>query len=762
MTWTVGAVVEKADYRWDRPDIRVPFIQVDTMPLIEWEKENPQTLKGGGPVAFIDAETWRDFDKPAFFGCLILDRIGGQTKKICGEDPSRWNWKPCDEHKKSHKKEVREACDICVRVKPKTAGRSTTVTNKHERLQRMTRVWCHSDELETHLIPILMERDVKIMYAHNATVDLIAMLSSIEPDIYHPFEMFLQNDPEEFSKLLFKGSTILKADLDFAPYYNRHNPQIYSRDGWDRATKRKAVKHDYPMKMIDSLGVLPLPLAAIGEAVGFPKGETPNKFKDPEDPDFGNFMSLTDDDVRYCLQDCEVLFHGLNTLFQVAKELGYRGDAMPLTSGTLGAQMIATANIESVHLPKLYQKKKGSKWKYRTITNNPDLDDVARLSMVGGRTQAFVTDPVTQEAWGIDSNSAYASAQTNTNNPFPDFRNMNGSKNPDEITPEIFKDFEGCVYVHWIRPEHDLIGMFCARNSENLLDWVMPESRRWITFPEYRKALELGYALTVEVCPDTGYCAILCERLPYNLFECVLKWYNARLDFKKNNDPREFCVKQILCAGGFGKYVERNQNMIITTEEDWAFMPEDWAFTSVVDDGARVYGYATQGAETETYERADTTANLCGSYITAYARIDLYEVMTEIGHDHILYVDTDSVKHTNPEAICPKEGSALGEWKLEQVYDYWESPRPKQYKYHQTWDEKNGNNPKWKARIKGCSLNKAAEEMGIDYEAFAEQVDLKGDITFERVVGIKEGWRGNNPDRKSGTWVKTTKSIGGK
>ena len=148
-------------------------------------------------------------------------------------------------------------------------------------------------------------------------------------------------------------------------------------------------------------------------------------------------------------------------------------------------------------------------------------------------------------------------------------------------------------------------------------------------------------------------------------------------------------------------------------------------------------------------KRADGTANAMGCYITAYARINLYEIGIQLGADNLLYCDTDSWKHTNSDLICPNEGTAMGDWALEQEYDHWESVAPKQYKYHAV--ENDGVVcDKWKVRIKGCSMR------GID----AETVDLKGEITFWRVIGIKESWRSDK--HEAGDWILTTKDIGNK
>jgi len=767
LSWRLCEYFEMHPFRSDRSNPTTPMVEEESISVAEWKKEHPNTMKL--PVAFIDAETWRDFDKPVMFGCVIVDRYGGLEdavvgaeftgevdpatgKKLFKETPKRWGWKRCDKHLKCKNKDRMEKCDQCKRVKPKRFGKMTAKVDEDQRRVRITRIWCWADELESVLIPNLMEKGVKTAYAHNSTVDIIAMLSQLEPDLHHPLQMFIQTDPKERNPILFRGSKILSCDLDLAPYYNKEFETVYKVKRYNYKTKQFELAEDYPLKIKDSLAVLPLSLGEIGRACNFPKGETPNKFKDANDPDFMDLNSITAEDIDYCIQDCEVLFRGLNMMWNTVKKLGYHGSTLPLTSGTLGAQMMARANSDSEHKPKLYKKKKKS-YKYQTVVKNPDLDDVCRLAMVGGRTQVFNDQPIAGTVYGIDANSMYPSIMVDEKNSWPDFRMMNGIDAEDFVIDETI---EGAVHVHWKRPSSDQLGLLTARNNEGLLDWTLTEGTRWITIAEYRFCKAQGYELELKLDEATGYTGVIMERLEYQPFDIINSWYQERLKMKANDDPAEFAIKILLNAGGFGKYVERNRDMMITTEENWVFMDDGWNFTSVAGDEAVQYGYAQK----DEFKRADTTANIMGAYITAYARINLWKIGTQIGYEHLIYSDTDSWKHTNDQVICPDSGDQLGQWKLENIYSYWESVRPKQYKYEMSWDEKLGNTTKWGARVKGCSLRMAANELGVSFDEFCKQLDLNGIVDFEGVVGIKESWR--SAELRAGQWTKRSKSIGKK
>lgn len=404
--------------------------------------------------------------------------------------------------------------------------------------------------------------------------------------------------------------------------------------------------------------------------------------------------------------------------------------------------MIANANVTECkdERPPLFQKKEKS-WKYEAIVDSPDLDDICRDAMVGGRTQVFHSDPVIGvEAYGIDANSMYPSMMTNTNLFFPDYRYMSKVKTLKELKDAVEKG-EGVVYVKWKRPEGDNLGLLAHRNDDNSLDWTKEEGEACITFPEYRHGIAHGYEMTP--VKKNGVYGVTCSRLQYNPFSCIKKWYDLRKEMKANGDPNEFVIKILLNAGGFGKFVERNRDIALIEEQDMVNFPPDWDFSSVAEKDGTTYGYLTA----PDFHRADGTANIMGAYITAYARINLYEVGMTIGTENLLYCDTDSWKHTNSEWHNQWDNADLGGWKREQVYDHWHSVAPKQYKYHATWDENKGACDKWVARVKGASL------ANVDARTF----DLEGNVTFKRVVGLKESWRYGH---KAGSWIEVTKSLG--
>ena len=767
--------------RKDRPNITVPMEQVWEMPMKEWNEANKNTIRL--PYANFDAETFSHFYQPNMFASTVVyphntakkldgvtgakfmlddngNRIEGPNGKyLWVTDKDSWPkvWNRCDKHTKTKNTKAMTKCPDCTQTvrKPKNIGKYWSKNDPKHTTIRMKKMWCWHDEVVQRFIPNWIDLGVETVYAHNAAVDIIAFLHCAEPDLAHPLEKFTQCSPLERSRILMKGSGILTAKIDVAPYYNRNAKKPYiSERKWIHKEKKMGTTTEYLLEFNDSVSLLPMPLASLGFAVGYPKGETPELFKQEEI----RYMEITSEMVEYCVRDCEVLFVVMQEYWKLVKECGYHGTTLPLTAGTLSSQLVAHSNVVECAKTKgqgaLFVKKEKS-WKYCSLVNNTDLDDVCRESMVGGRTQVFHSDVVDdKKVYGIDANSMYASIQTNANLPYPYYPEQVAIEKKGQVADCLEKG-EGCVYASWERPADDNIGLFSHKQEGAGLDWTRTKGIRWMTMPEYRHAVARGYKMTPKKCPKHGIYGVVSPRLNYNPFTIIKTLYDKRLELKAKGDSRQALMKCLL-VNSFGKFVERNQDMFLVEQQEAdsnpLFNPESWQFTGVSsnpDEGVE-YGYMKEhdGNYNPLMKRADTTANIMGAYITAYSRINLYEIGREIGAEHLIYCDTDSWKHTNAERKCPSEGDALGEWKLEQVYDSWHSVAPKQYKYHAVWDEDKGDCDFWNARVKGASLR----------DVDAETLDLTGAVSFRRVVGLKESWRSNK--LKAGQWITVVKQLG--
>ena len=716
------------------------------------------------PYCNIDTETWGSARNPAFFTYKIVYLESERELRMT--KPTRTKWFKCKKHIKQKSTTRLEKCPDCEKrqVPNKRSGKVYTVPKKGiEPKVVMITGWCFPEDLESKWLPLLdkyggNKRKIPV-YAHNLSFDLIPIMKTLKPND-EVYSLFAIKSAEEVGnmKILQSGSKVLKADYDIAEHIHKIEPN----KKWPRfnyQTRKIEKSSERLVEFKDSFKLLTCPLADLGTALGFPKGKTPQKFIDPKNPAFGKRNMLEPKDVEYGIRDVDVLFYAMASAWDVFKCVGYEGKAWPLTIGTLGSQIIAQQNQKVPKADRIFRKKKKS-WKYETIVENEDLDDICRKAMVGGRTQVLQNHEVFGDTYAIDAKSMYPSQQTDPNKVFPDYRKQTGVKTMQEVR-DLWRagETEGAIYVEWTRPKSDKLGYLSGRNEDGRLDWMLESDKRWITMLEYRYATTLGYKL-VPMLSDDGYMAILMPPLTYNPFGVVRKMFDARTAKKKAGDAGEFFLKILMNAGGFGKFVERNKESFLMTEK--AFIHNEKGLVGFARqkhyDGKDKLGWAFA---TE-WRRGSTTANIMGAYITAHARHNLYEIGQKIGPEYLIYCDTDSWKHTNGKVICPDQGNDLGDWVHENTYAYWHSLRPKQYKYHSVMQDGKPEDV-WGMKIKGVNLRSAGElwikdNPGKTRQDFIKQFGLSDDYHFTVFIGLKAGMRSKT--HQPGDWSTITKSVG--
>jgi len=777
--------------RTDRPKIPIPNMSIFEIPISKFEQhEYHYKMK---PFGVIDFETWRDFDNPNMCSFLFYRTVHRHDKdkthyenlskeylrqgmKIIKPDegheiPRNANGWPLNWERKD---------------KTKAKGKGYGSYRKGESTHIQLAVgWLWDDDVADNWPRLCEQMGATRIYAHNATVDIIALLSCIKPDLEHPLLHFLSEDKDERTKILFKGSSILSAKFDLAPFLE----EGYERTAWDYKKKQTTTYNNYEVEIRDSLALLTVGLGALGQSIGYGKTETPEIFTNDKHPDFQNYMAIEADHVRYAIDDCIILWRSIFELWNMVKEIGYHGRDIPLTIGSLGFQMIAHANKDT-HLVKKIKKS----WKYETVHNRADLDTILRDCLVGGRVQCFDTDPYEGISCGIDARSFYPSVEQ-TNKRWPDFGKLKAVLFTSSSNLNDVIEREGGVHVKWTRPDSDKLGAVASRcpKTGNLV-WTEKTGTRWLTMLKARYLLERGYTLepvpyvyertTARFNEDTGETepfieantifAIVCPKLKFNPFEEVKRWYDKRIELKNAKDPRQFLVKILMNAGSFGKWVEINQDIRIASESDAHYEFSDWEFNAVQDFSGEMIGYVKD----PILKRAKNTANILGAYITDAARIELLRMADNFDPDNLLYCDTDSwkVKHSLEEvlAIVKPEmlGRELGQWAVENEHDYFHALKPKQYKAHyiSKEDSSTGDLVKcdiWKLRIKGVNVKGVIEKMWRDEFKFGRPTDdftldvlknlkLSDRMVYDRLIGIRESFRRG---QTAGAWLEQSKTL---
>ena len=382
--------------RPDKPDILIPNLMVFEISVSEFERYHFKYR--GEKFGCIDFETWRDFTKPNICSFLFYrsfeknptyHRTGMEPIEVNGEIPRGYNgwplyWRDTPETWK--KDENGDPVKYKTHGKRRT-GESDTI--------HVAVGWIWNDEVADQWPRLCRQMYCDTIYAHNASVDIIALLSLLMPELHHPLLHFKSDNKKERSRILFKGSSILTCTFDLAPFFPEEN---WSIEKWNYREEKPEIKTDYPLEIRDSMGLMPMGLKALGVTVGYPNSDTPEMFTNELHPDFENCMAITPDMIRYAVDDCLMLWLSLLEMWNLAKELKYHGSSMPLTIGGLGFQMNAHAIAKAGH--KIAKKKKRS-WKYQTVHNRPDLDSICRDTLVGGMVRVFNDQPIDLRG-GID------------------------------------------------------------------------------------------------------------------------------------------------------------------------------------------------------------------------------------------------------------------------------------------------------------------------------------------------------------------------
>lgn len=780
--------------RLDRPKCPIPNLIVYHISISDFEKYHFKYR--GEPFGCLDFETWRDFTNPNMATFLfyrgitkgkdrIVKRVGMKPVMVGGKIPTK-NGRPLywEDDKSRWKTDEKGE-----KIKPKTYGKEKTDEHTHV---EVAVGWLWDDEVADHWPKLCRQMNCERVYAHNATVDIIALLHLLKPDLAHPLLHFTSSNKDDKSNILFKGSNILQCKIDLSPHIPEgHNP---SRHKWNHKEKEAQETTEWMVEFRDSIALMPLPLGALGGAIGYPKTGTPEIFTNANHPDFENYQAITPEMIRYAVDDCIILWKSMLGFWNMIKELGYHGKSLTLTIGSLGFQMIAHANAKAGHH---ITKKRKRSWKYETIHNRPDLDNILRESLIGGCVRVLCDDIIKEPSFGIDARALYPSVE-HTNDRWPDFTKLRVVKAVKGFTLDWVIEQEGGVHVEWIRPDSDSLGRVATRcpKTGNLI-WTEKSGTRWLNMADARYLLSKGYTLnpvpfvyerTIVRENEAGVAeeggteaitvyAITCPRLKFNPFEEVKRWYDKRIEMKNNKDPRQILIKLLMNAGSFGKWVEMNQDIKIADEMTWCYEFADWEFSAVREYDGEMIGYVKNPIK----KRASNSAHILGSYITSYGRHALFNMADAIGFENLLYCDTDSWKVKGVlDEVIPKIGHGLmgrdlGQWAVENEMDYFQALKPKQYKCHfiSTEDSSTGGLKEcdiWKLRIKGVNVRgvilhawRQEFETGQPTDDFTKrmlkELKLSDKMVYDRLIGIRESFRS---EADAGVWVSQSKQFRGK
>jgi len=433
----------------------------------------------------------------------------------------------------------------------------------------------------------------------------------------------------------------------------------------------------------DSRHVLSAPLRAF-DSEAASKGETPMKFIDDANPDYGNYDSINEEDIRYGMDDVRVLDNAIkDTVKELEGIFGVEGLDMPLTASTMANVVYSKFWPDDWTYTRTKGKNKGQVEK--AIEINVDIDNIGRKCFVGGRTQTLAQrNHVYKDVASFDFNSLYPSVMML--NKFPNPRHMKAV--PNQRTWDMIRE-KGLPYWGWVRLEP------IGSDARQFLPGLDEKGRRCYV---HDGAYE-GYLCSPEIehAEKHGWKLVDCKQMCYSLewiepFKGFVEDMYARrlVEKKKPGGGREFFYK-ILMNSFYGGFAMRPPILRVERPEDIneilaGKVPESLKGTKESEDlwaGHRwndVFTLKMWNNDPDNYYlEGKTEGNIprraCytwASFITCYARLALENAIhaaQDAGYETV-YCDTDSVHIAGwePEMEVPFDiGSDLGQLELESV-----------------------------------------------------------------------------------------------
>jgi len=449
------------------------------------------------------------------------------------------------------------------------------------------------------------------------------------------------------------------------------------------------------------------PLSKIGEALGFPKGITPMKFR------LGTVEKdgINQEDIKYCLLDCEILSKAVLSLEKTYQDWCRSSEPLelPLTTASM-AYSVWSSRFFPDHW--FFHNKKGKRQDIAFC--KPKFNESLEEAYFGGRVQVICEPMKVQEnVISIDRNSMFPAEMKDQ--VFPDMTrcfetmaiktNLLNLINSESVVCWADIELEGIGCPTFL-PTTDPLGRRC---------WTSEKFSGWLCEPEIKHALELGYK--IKKIRKINYAHII---RPFEGF--VDYFYKLRTEMKENNDPSQLWIK-LLLNSLYGRFSMRMIALRIDNDEE---IEEIMLSNKALNYELNYYDGTKREmpfliSPTELFKKPTSTWFGFAAFITSYARVSLNRAILSAG-DAACYTDTDSVffkAEALPEVL--KEvtiGKGLGEWDYEvKTPTNFIAYEPKAY----VFVDDIGN--KIKIRHKGVSLNDSAGNLLPD----------AGDLTKEQI-----------------------------
>ena len=363
----------------------------------------------------------------------------------------------------------------------------------------------------------------------------------------------------------------------------------------------------------DSFNIFPTSVEKIGDMIGFPKGITPDKFKD------NKRKKLNNEDFEYCMLDCKIIYVALKRMFE-----------------KIGCVRLTLASLSMAYFRRKFLK-----------SNIFFKENVYEFfnSYYGGRVECFRLGKV--YAQKFDINSMYPHAMKYAY--FPDPGKLREIEANEDNFEFILENYEGLAELT-VFHKYNNFGYLPYKHEKKLIFPVGKFRGTW-NLNEIRHAYNKGIIDILEF-----HKVIIAPRKLSIFSEFVDTLYNERKATK--NEFEKYQLKIILNSL-YGKFAQRKMYEVEYIEE----------LTDETDiNGKQIVPFNTERSDCYLIQEQEkygyNTIPLFSSYVTSYARVHLLKQFEKYEINEIVYCDTDSIAVNNYLKEI-ETGENLGEFKKE-------------------------------------------------------------------------------------------------
>ncbi len=413
---------------------------------------------------------------------------------------------------------------------------------------------------------------------------------------------YISNLSKEYPDLLIVGHNIF-FDLQASGFY-----VYFTQCGWrlkfyyDKGLTYilKCHREKHKLTVISTTNWFDQSLDRLGQTLGLPKGQV-------------DFKTVKDKELKeYCKRDVEILVKAVQEYISFIRK--YDLGKFSLTK----ASQAFTAFRHRFMSHKIY------------VHNNPDVQDLERKAYMGGRVECFFIGQVPEGPFvSMDINSMYPTV-------------MKGEKYPFKLigyyeNPSIEK-VSGCLQGFAVIAEvevNTLEPVFAVKQHDKTI-FPIGNFTCFVCSEGLRYGIKKGYI--VKINRASIY-------LKADLFSEYVDYFKILRDnFKKQGNDIFLLLSKYMHNSLYGKFAQLKIITNITHANTEGLYIREEALNMVTGRTVIITKFMNSCLIQHSEGEGDNSNVAISAHITENARFKLWDLINDVGIEHVLYCDTDSVK----------------------------------------------------------------------------------------------------------------------